>query len=265
MQELDYRNQPGITASAIKHGRKSMLHMRHYLTAPQKEQSAAMIVGSLVHMAVLEPARYSSQVVCYDGRKAGKEWEAFLAAHVAADILKPHEKEHIDAIASAVSANRDAAFALNLATIREMSVSWDEPASYGRAKARVDAYGIGTLVDLKTTSKIEPRRFASQVCELGVDLQLGWYAHGLRANTCPVDKVLIIAVEQSAPHDVVVYEVPDGILKHGYEKACEIATRYRCCEACGSFPGVADGVQILELPEWATNSEAVIDMEGVEE
>jgi exodeoxyribonuclease VIII len=264
MTHDEYSKQRGITASAIKHGRKSMLHMRHYLTAAQKEPSAAMVTGSMVHMAVLEPARYASAVTIYDGRRAGKEWEAFQIQNAESEILKPAEKEHIDAIAQSVLANRDAQFFLTAATERELSVSWDDPAHYGRAKARVDAFGGGVLADLKTTSKIEPRQFASQVVQLGVDLQLGWYRKGLMSHNIAVNRVVIIAVEQAAPHDVVVYDVPDNILADGYEKAAEIATRYRCCEACGSFPGVADGVQILELPEWA-QGEAVIDMEGVTE
>jgi hypothetical protein len=184
--------------------------------------------------------------------------------HADGEILKPAEKEHVDSIAQSVLANRDAQFFLTASTERELSVSWDDPAHYGRAKARVDAYGGGVLVDLKTTSKIEPRQFASQVVQLGIDLQLGWYRQGLTANNCVVNRVVIIAVEQAAPHDVVVYEVPAHILDKGYDAASEIATRYRCCEACGSFPGVADGVQVLELPEWA-KGEAVVDMEGVTE
>jgi hypothetical protein len=264
MTHDEYSKQRGITASAIKHGRKSMLHMRHYLTAPQKPQSDAMRVGSLVHMAVLEHDRYASSVTLYDGRRACKEWDAFQIQNAASEILKPAEKEHIDAIAQSVLANRDAQFFLTAATDRELSVSWDDPAHYGRAKARVDAFGGGVLVDLKTTSKIEPRQFASQVVKLGIDLQLGWYRHGLTANNCVVNRVVIIAVEQAAPHDVVVYEVSDKILSDGYEKASEIATRYRCCEACGAFPGVAEGVQVLEWPEWA-KGESTIDMEGVTE
>jgi hypothetical protein len=109
-----------------------------------------------------------------------------------------------------------------------------------------------------------PRRFVKQFVDLGYAMQLGWYVEGLLATRRKVNGASVIAVETSPPYCVVVWEIPQHIIDWGRAEAIEMARKYRCCEACGSWPGVADGRQIMELPEWATAGAAVLPKEEME-
>lgn len=261
----DYALLPGLNASSIKHGVKSMLHMKAARDGELPKGSKALRWGKLIHSAILEPEMLFQRVEVWEGdRKYGKLWDSFLADCGGSDewIVSREEQSALQRMSNAVHANSDAHWLIE-GTKHEMVFQWKDPL-YKEAKMRCDGYSerIG-LLELKSTSKILPRQFASQCAQLGYDMQLGWYATGIRACGLPCDRVAIIAVESSAPYCVVYYDVPDALIAKGAEKAIAIARAYRCCEGTGHFPGVADERQILELPDWA-EEEKEVSMEGIE-
>lgn len=85
LDEEDYRALPHLNQSILKHGLRSMLHMKTAMEAPPKTTDA-LIFGQLFHTLVLEPDTYAKQFAVapeVDRRtKAGKqEWEDFLAVN----------------------------------------------------------------------------------------------------------------------------------------------------------------------------------------
>jgi len=55
MDFTEYRNAEGINASAIKKGRTSLLHMRAEMLRETNKPTPAMMLGTNIHSAVLEP------------------------------------------------------------------------------------------------------------------------------------------------------------------------------------------------------------------
>ena len=70
-------------------------------------------------------------------------------------------------------------------------------------------------------------------------------------------------VEQTAPHDVAVYRVPDSVLDVGEQRAIDIACQYRDCQETGFFAGVAGG-ELLELclPSWTDGLDQIPNQDG---
>ena len=66
----EYAELPGINATSIKAGVKSMLHMHHCMTGGGHKETPALRWGKLVHLAVLEP-----------GSPAGGRQDVGRAAH----------------------------------------------------------------------------------------------------------------------------------------------------------------------------------------
>ena len=54
LDEQDYRALPHLNQSILKHGLRSMLHMKNAMEAPSKTTDA-LIFGQLVHTLVLNP------------------------------------------------------------------------------------------------------------------------------------------------------------------------------------------------------------------
>ena len=50
----DYHSSPGLSFTGFKHFMRSPAHYKHFLTS-EKKQSHAQKLGSLLHLATLEP------------------------------------------------------------------------------------------------------------------------------------------------------------------------------------------------------------------
>lgn len=247
MAITDYRNNPSISATAIKAGARSMKHMRHAMTE-HREPTAAMAWGTLVHAAIFLPDPFR----VWPDRKAGKTWDAFEGDALAAGklVVKPHELDKLQAVRESIAANQEAQDALHAGRTHEEPVFWSDPVA-GQSKALPDAYGFGVLVDLKTAAKIDERTFSAASWAMGYHLQMAWYRRGLRLTGKPVDRVGIVAVESAAPFDVCLYWFDPALLEFAEKECLRICAEYRRAEAANVFPGAHPHPRTLLQPAYA--------------
>jgi hypothetical protein len=64
-------------------------------------------------------------------------------------------------------------------------------------------------------------------------------------------RFLIITVEKTPPHDVVVYEVSPTHLEHGMQEIETLLPLYARCMRDGHWPGYSREIVDLEIPQWA--------------
>lgn len=242
-----YFKAPGLSASALVHGVKSMLHMRYHMTNPT-ETTPAMRWGKLCHSALLEPERFERDIAVFEGPKRGNEWKEFQSANDGKEIVTVEESAQLAAMIEAVHGRADAKVLLTEGH-REVSAFWSTT-EYGEAKGRLDVLSPNAICDLKTTTDIS--RFQNTAAQLPINVRVGWYQVGIREITGKLLPVYIIAVEQNAPFDVRTYEYDAEALALGRDIAIKTAKRYRECQKSGVYPGVCSDVQTLRLPEWAT-------------
>lgn len=253
----EYVKAEGLNASAIKQGRTSMLHMHNYLNAPRTEATPAMVWGSIVHLAILEPERLSREVVYWNESKRTKAYKEFKAEHEDKYIITDEEADNLKRMTESVYSHPEAQTLLNESS-KEVSLFAD--GNYGKGKARVDAMDSGMICDLKTTSAIHPIQFQQQAWKLGYFTQMGWYAEMYEACNGHAPDAYIIALESKAPFDVMFLELTSSALRHGREEALKIAKLYHITEMTEcTYNGVCDGIQPLNLPEYAVASEDKLD------
>jgi len=257
MTNKDYHASPGINATSIKAGRKSPLHMHCEMTKTVDAPTPAMVKGTLIHMAVLEPHRLDSEIVVCDLNRNTKDLKALKAENPDAFFLKTSERKELDAIRDAALANDEAQHVLQEYD-REVSLFWE--GKYGKARARFDCYSPNSIVDVKSTADINPKFLASTVGKYAYHVQAGWYDEGHRQlNDDNEITFYFLWIESNPPYDVCVSELASESLALGRMEAVEIATMYRICEMEGFFPGVgADGVKLLEVPELYLHNPEVI-------
>ena len=259
-----YQARPGINASSIAHGRKSMLHMRQAMTEPT-EPTPAMEFGTLCHYVILEGG---AGLVCCDARRGTKAWDAAIIEAGGFDrmVCKPAEYDAAHRMRDMVMACKDAAWLIGR-TQHEVSLFWR--GNYGPAKARPDMFAPGeTLADYKSTGDITPFRFFGVAERLGYHVKMGWYSEGAELLAGRRPDVFVIVQEAKPPYDCWVCTMAAEIAEAGREEAVEIATRYRAHEVAGSWPGVVpDGNMIeYERPSWTLGGDnAEPNMEGVAE
>jgi hypothetical protein len=260
----EYGQMDGITASAIKAGRTSMAHMHHEMQRARGEAgSAAMRMGTLAHMAVLEQAKWAD-VVVYCGTRRGTEWAKFSASRAGSEIVSETEHATVSAMRRAFMADRTASALLTACIYRETAIRWDGGDGIGACKARIDAYGTNCLLDYKTTRKIgqDGQAFMRSAESLGYLHQMAWYWRALGRRV----GVYVIAQENVAPFCVGVFEIPQPMLEAVLVECDDIARKYRIAERTGIYRGPLSDIRQWERPAWAVGEVDMSDgtMEGSE-
>ena len=262
MNADDYRKTTGINWSLLKHMRRSPLAYHHAKTAPPKT-APHFAIGTALHLAVLEPNKFTTEVI---GERIDRRTNAgkARAAEVEAEgllLLSPEDYARVLAMRDAVLGHPAASAILQTASGREVPMWWTDDDTGLPCKGLADILGGGILADLKTTRDASPRGFGRSAAALGYPGQLAHYRAGAEASGEPVEAVYIIAVETEAPHDVAVYLVTDDVLDAADRERRSLLRRVAECEAVGVWPGMAPEVEPLDVPEWSMAAE-IIDGEA---
>ena len=252
-----YMEMPGEHSSTLKRMMLSPLHYKHARDTTRADKEDFRI-GRATHTAVLEPDRFPLEYVVYSESKttgdgARKNWAAFKAANANKTILDEAEYAKALAIRDAVRRNPLARDLLAKGSA-EVTAQWTHRSTGLPCKARYDWLGPKWIVDLKTTRGIDPSSFSRDVAKFAYHVQFALYSEGHAQITGERLPFWAIVVEKSAPHDVVVYRVPETLLEEAWKVAWSLLDRVRECTDSGVWPGVAEGALELTLPEWANGS-----------
>lgn len=255
----DYVRIPAYNASAVKRlVQHSPKHMRYFMEHGNAD-TPAMALGRAVHAAVFEPETMLDRYVVWRGGiRRGEKWEQFKADSGEREILTEAEHEHCMAIRAAV-VNHKAARELVRHGDNEVSFVWRALATGLLCKGRADHVIGSTLVDLKTASDVRPFWFQRQADRLLYHMQLAAYRDGLETLGHKIERVVIIAVESAAPHDVVLYDLPPRTIRAGLAEWFKALQRIAWCEKQNEWPGIAD--QPFELEVFERGEVSGIEME----
>lgn len=263
-----YCQLPGINVSSLKEMNRSPLHYRHAKMHP-RVPSRAMVLGTAAHCATLEPDRFAAEFVAWTGgRRAGKEWDAFVA-HAELDgltVITTDEMGAARAIAAAVRANPDAAKYLASGS-PEVSMVWEARGFQcrGRVDWLTEIDGCDVLVGLKTTRDCRPREFSRQAAQLAYHWQWAYYHDGFKAITGRTPYMVEIVVESAAPHAVVVYSIGEAVMCQGRDEYTAALGELGECQRVGVWPGPVVGEQELVLPAWACGEGYEVTVTDAEE
>jgi hypothetical protein len=259
MDEKEYRMAPAIAGSDAKKilPPKSPAHYAAHMAGEiKREPSKALTLGTISHVAVLEPKKLDTAFVerpeGIDFRtKEGKEWKASVGT---TPILDADEARAVRGIRDSIAAH-DAAKAL-LADCDSEVAMFAEHRTGLWIKGRVDALKVESdneaiIVDVKTTSAgADYGTFSRQAASLNYHVSAAWYCHLAGLNGLPPARFYWIAVEVAPPFAVAVYEIHPDALDLGVGMMNDALELIAQCEDAGEWPGYAPEVQCLNLPAW---------------
>ncbi len=256
LESDDYFRDPRVNWSTLKHMSKAPLFYRHALLS-KFEDTDALKLGRAYHIATLEPERYLSRCVAWEGRRSGKEWEAFKEKFKALEILTEREHSLCLEIAKAVRADPRAQPYLNKGQ-REVTMAWTHksptvaglPGYEFRCKGRLDFDSATALVDLKGTIDASPEGFARESWKYRYETQAAWYSDAYFAITGKRKPYVIVAVEKRAPHAVSVYQLGEDVLQVGREHYRGLLDTLNHCTVNSNWPSYFEGEQPLTIPRW---------------
>jgi exodeoxyribonuclease VIII len=259
MPEGDYRSAQAIAGSDAKHilPPKTPAHYAAHISGETKrEQTKAMLLGTMAHLAVLEPSKLDTAFVekpeGIDFRtKLGKEWKESIGSM---PVLDQDEARAVRGIRDSIAANK-AARELLAETQSEVALFAEHRTGLW-IKGRVDALKVvddmeSVICDVKTTSAgADYNTFSRQAASLNYHVSAAWYSHLAGLNGLPPARFYWVAVETSAPYALAVYEIAPDALELGASLMSDALELIAQCEDDGVWPGYAPEVQCLNLPSW---------------
>lgn len=276
-----YRNVPAgryhsWQAFSISAGLELIRSPGHYLHRILNPiiPTAAMQLGTLLHMRVLEPERFFDTTIFVpehipkDRRtKARKEWEENLGL-VSLDtgqtmvkqgypgrfIIESEEARKIDAMYQSIMSRTVAREILTGEGEVELSLLWNSEDVV--CKGRIDKVHVASrsIVDIKTTQDASPQQFEKTVCNRGYHIQCAHYLDGAQSLGVDVEHAIIIAVESEAPFGVGVYALPLIAMRAGLSQRNKLLEVLKKCIDSNDWPSYPDEVQVLDFPAWAFSS-----------
>lgn len=256
MTNAEYHAAPAISKSDLDLINRSPAYYRYVKENP-REQTTAMLLGSVFHKLVLESEDFASEyAVCpaVDRRtKAGKEmYQAFAdSLHDGIEVITDDIYKTAQAMAESVKKHTIAAKLLQGGQA-ETSYFWEE--NDIKCKCRPDYLrtDIKCVIDLKTTQNASPDGFIKSAYDYRYHVQAAWYLRGLKAYGIDVENFVFIAVEKEAPYTVCVYAADDLMFQLGEQEAMENLKTYAECRNTDMWYGYEKEPEIhsLSLPNW---------------
>lgn len=272
LANADYHAIDALSASGTKRIMQSPLHYR-YDREHSTEPTDAMLMGTALHCAVLEPDRFEDEVIAVpddaprrpaarsaNAKKPSLEtldaldfWRDFDRRAAGKTVLKAEAFEKVRHMAASVQ--RLPAVQTYLCDGEaEYSMLWNDARLGIPCKCRFDYLRPdGIALDLKSCQDASPEGFARAVAQFKYHWQAAFYNNGHEhVRDASLRVFLFIAVESVAPYCAASYVLEPNAIAFGANRVEEAMLLYRQATETGYWRGYSEKIQPVRLPRWAT-------------
>ena len=249
----DYHARPEISKSQLDRVARAFCFLGR-----TQETTPAMAIGTAVHTATFEPETFNDLYAVmqpFNRRtNVGKaQYAQFCAQNIGKTVLTMEENELISGASRAIRRHPIASKMLDDGE-PELSFLWSDEETGVECRCRPDWWRgkDNLIVDLKTTRDASYHAFQKSVVNFRYHVQAAFYMDGLRANGLTVDTWCIIAVENTEPFALAVYNLDEIAIERGrelYRK--DLATIKRHRDTPGAWQGYPLKIEEMSLPKWA--------------
>jgi hypothetical protein len=237
-----------LSTSALKAFAKSPNHYIAYCNQ-QLEQTPAMLLGSAIHCAILEPKeldkRYCIAPQVDRRTKEGKaEWEAFTKEAGDKHILTREQSYALNAATAAILGDPASADIVKAASAFEQEITNQILGT--TYKGILDIRGEGFIADIKTCSDASAEAFTRQAYNLMYHEQAAAYAQLVGDEDIPF---FFIAVETAPPYNTQVFKQSQSSRKMATHHLHNLIRRWQ--EWDGAPRTYSNTITELNIPKWA--------------
>lgn len=251
---VKYHAAPGISKSALDQSAKSPAHYQAWLKE-KPEQTPAMRIGTLAHLATFQPDLYARSVAMapiVDRRtKDGKAiWQQFQSENEGRELVTVDEQQMLTALSGAVRRHPLIGKLLNKGDSEVSVFSKDTPTGLV-TKCRFDWINPedGVFLDLKTTEDASPTGFARSIGNFRYHIQDAHYTQLGRDHGMDF-KFIFVAVEKHPPYAVAIYVLDEATRIQAEAIRRQQLETLASCETFQSWPAYSTEIQTLSLKQW---------------
>lgn len=256
-----YHSGPGISKSHLDQiASGSLRHYWHKYLNPNREPTEptpALVLGSAIHAAILEPDLFLTQYVGNPGierrSNAGKaEYAAFLAENAGKTILTDDQMQAALAVRDAVHLHPVASGLLRDGKA-EQSVYAIDNETGELIKCRIDwlPNSGAMIVDVKTTEDASPAGFGKSAANYRYPLQTAWYHDVLDQSVGEhPPHWVFLAVEKTPPYAVGIYFTDPADVERARIAGRRDFLRLVEAKRANYWPDWGVEAMPLQLPTW---------------
>lgn len=244
-----YHASPGLSSSGLKHLAKTP---RHYMMAKlnQKAETASQRLGTLEHMALLEPEAFYSKIKRIDGSRNANAVKDQIAAaeNDGFYVCKTEEFERAEAMAKGVLETSSTIKSLLTGGVAEQSLRADYKGV--TLKCRPDYLKTQVIVDLKTFTDLSVSNVEKQIFRMKYHWQSYFYLKVLELSTgIKTTNFVHVFIDVDA-HCGLSYVLDDAALEKAGEEVVPLIEKYIECEKSGNWPAYPDLILNCSLPHY---------------
>jgi exodeoxyribonuclease VIII len=262
MDAKTYRQAEGINVSALKVLiSKSPAAMKAMLEE-EREETKAMMIGTAIHTAVLEPELFLKNYCMSDIAKNTKAFKQMQEENPETIFLNATDWNVVTGAAQAVVSSKRGQLIFSDGQAEQSFFAELEGI---KCKGRTDwITNAGRIIDLKSTESAHPRKFTNEIFfdERLYHMQAAFYVDLIKAATGKDMAFEFVAVEKTKPFAVGFFKMSKGALDEGrklYKKALQI---YADCKATNQWPKNDEYEIDVEVPKWLLSNDTKGDKNG---
>ncbi len=275
--DLYHADKTAVSSSVLKLFHKSAASVYcYYMTTSQPDDEPEHFrLGRAIHTASLEPKEFAKFYVkepiftgfTKDGREsensgAAKEKRKKWRASLAKECMVLSEKEYlqVEGMINAILDYPDAVLLMNNG-IPEISGYYRDTATGIKCKIRPDLWSqeTGILLDVKSCVDSSPWAFQKSVFQYKYHLSMAMYSEGIYQITGKKPEMCVfVAIEKKPPYEIGIYICAEKMLEKGYEEYNFAMKKLKHCLETNTWPRRQNGMEDLDLPEFAYKKEELI-------
>lgn len=258
-----------VNSSSLKKMIKSPLAFHESFYGDDIEQTDAMRLGTIAHMAILQGDLFKSKYLVMPEFKSltadGKPSESKATKYYKDQVAEWTKSLPKDALVVTKEEQNKLFGMIESLTKHEMAVKllsngkpelcgyWRDEETGIRCRMQADfvSFDLGALVDLKTTSDCSWPEFRRTVEKLDYSFQMSMYAEGIKQITGKrPEHIIWIAIESKPPYEVRAYEMSphyEIIGNHNFRYSLQ---KLKECIDSNKFEPLQKEIEIAEPSPW---------------
>lgn len=251
MPEGQYHAHPAISKSGLDKVNQSPAH---YQVRDQFQPSNEMLIGTAIHLAILEPDRFESEyhfTTAEDRRQA--DYKEAVAEYGVERVLLPNDAKNIREIQKSSLAIPHIAALAHAEGWAEVSAFAEDPETGVAVRCRYDRLAAaGFAVDLKKARNVFPHGFSNAIASYRYHVQVAFYSDIYYWITGErLSEFWLIAIEKKPPYTIVPYQLDDIAVEAGRLAYRKDLNTYAACLNSNEWPTYEPEEHLLTLPNWA--------------
>lgn len=266
-----HSDKTAISQGALQEIERSPLHFITQWAKPYRDVDGTgdMLIGSLVHEALLEPEVYAARIMIpkfgdqrfkeFKEKKA--KWKEENPIPEGAKIIEEADKRQVENMCMAALSNKEIRDMLAAKeTRKEATIYWVDESSFILNRARLDAITPDAIFDIKTLANASPSEVAKAIANFGYDFQAAHYcAAGDALGLGTYSDYRFIAIEREEPFGCKVYRLKHSDLARAHARRVNAQNRLRDCIDARRWECYGDDVEEITLPGWHTGAKIEVE------